>query len=123
MKRPQDTFLKRFQSENESAGMCGVLSSGRSPNWARYQVARFDGNEDFASDLSRFSTNCPSTGVFLLLRPQLCHVPPCLYVRRVFFVSDFFTFKREAAGPLKHGGTSHDTVMFVNTSKFSLLRK
>lgn len=46
-----------------------------------------------------------------------------------FFVSDFFTFKREAAGPLKqvatrlHGRTSHDTVMFMNTSKLSLLRK
>jgi hypothetical protein len=100
--RPQDTFLKRFQSENEGAGICGVLSSGQSPNWARYQVARVGGNEDIASDLSRFNTNYPThltSGVFLLVRPQLCGVPPCLYVRRVFFSSDFFTFTREAAGP------------------------
>jgi hypothetical protein len=41
---------------------------------------------------------------------------------------DFFTFKREAAGPPEqvttrlHGRTSHDTVIFMNTSKFCVLR-
>jgi hypothetical protein len=89
---PQDTFLQKFQSENQSAGICGVLSSGQSPIWAWYQVAWFGGNEDIPS------------GVFLLVRPQLCHVPPSLYVRRVF-MSDFFTLKREAAGPPKHVAT------------------
>lgn len=62
-----------------------MLSSGQSPNWARYQVARVGGNKGIVSDLSRFNTNYPThltSGVFLLVRPQLCHVPPCLYVRR-----------------------------------------
>jgi hypothetical protein len=36
---PEGTFLRKFQSENESAVIRGVLSSGQSPNWARYQVA------------------------------------------------------------------------------------
>jgi len=45
-----------------------------------------------ASDLSRFNTNYPThltSGAFLLVRLQLCHVPLCLYVRRVNYVRLF----------------------------------
>ena len=109
-----------------SAVSCHLVS----PNWARYQVARVGGSEDIASDLNRFNTNYPThltSGVFLLVRPQVCHVPTCLYIPRVFLCPTFSHSRGGQQVPrnklLPDYTEGHPmTVMFMNTSKFCLLR-
>ena len=56
------------------------------------------------------------SGVFLLVRPQLCHVPPCLYVRRVFDVRLFHI--QEGGGRFPETSCYH-TVLHGRTSQDS----